>query len=98
MLVVYLGADLVDASAPGVFFFDSALFLGTVVHSKARAGDVAAHPHDGDAAAIDRVATPAAVEAVTMPRAHRRPVHVPPHAPRARDATSGSTPPAAADH
>ena len=43
LLVVYLAVDFVDASAPGVFFFDSALFLGTVVQSKARSVDVVDH-------------------------------------------------------
>ncbi len=43
LLAVYLAADFVDASAPGVFVFDSAFFLGTVVQSKMPSGDVIDH-------------------------------------------------------
>jgi hypothetical protein len=43
LLAVYLAADFLDASAPGVFVFDSAFFLGTVVQSKMRSGDAVDH-------------------------------------------------------
>lgn len=100
VLVLYLAADFVDASAPGVFFFDSALFLGTVVQSKLRAADMAEQPRIASTVSVDL--------APHVPDGARAPTHgiprpsgvVTTHAPLPRDATTRSSPPSAAaeDH
>ncbi len=99
VLVLYLTTDFVDASAPGVFFFDSALFLGTVVQSKLRAADMAEPPRIASTVSVDlapHVPDGARAPTYGIPR----PSSVVTHAPLPRDATATSSPPsvAAEDH
>ena len=96
VLVFYLVADFVDASAPGVFFFDSALFLGTVVQSKARSVDVVDHAHDA-CRALDNGLPTIAHERRSMQRRCRTSLSVTTKTPLARDATFTPTPPAATE-
>ncbi|MBI2204700.1 MAG: hypothetical protein HYU41_12695 [Candidatus Rokubacteria bacterium] len=97
VLVFYLAADFVDASAPGVFFFDSALFLGTVVQSKVRSADAATDPREACVAPAD-VRPPAAEgERASTPGVSRTSVPATVHTPLARSAPSRPNPPAAAE-
>jgi hypothetical protein len=96
VLVIYLAADFVDASAPGVFFFDSALFLGTVVQSKVRSAEAVDRSHDA-CAALDDGRPSLADEQRPIPGLYRTSVLVTTYAPLARNATSTLKSPAAAE-
>lgn len=93
VFVLYLAADFVDASAPGVFFFDSALFLGTVVQSKMRSADAADHAYRAPTA-LSRELSSVAEDRRSVPEVVRRSVVVTTFVPAARDATFTSDPPA----
>jgi hypothetical protein len=98
VFVVYLALDFVDASAPGVFFFDSALFLGTVVQSKVRSVDAVDHA-PAPCMALDHGLPTVASERRPILRDcwTSRPVTT--KTPLARDAISRSAPlPTAEDH
>jgi hypothetical protein len=98
VLVVYLAADFVDASAPGVFFFDSALFLGTVVQSKVRSADAGDQARDAGRAVAEAALTVANDDRL-VPRLSLPPARITTRAPVARSATSKTDPGATAtDH
>jgi hypothetical protein len=91
LLAIYLGVDFVDASAPSVFVFDSAFFLGTVVQSKMRSADAVDHRP---------TPTPLPMHGSPVPAAHeplapvRRPVIlVETYAPLPRDTMRRASPP-----
>jgi len=95
VFVIYLAVDFVDASAPGVFFFDSALFLGTIVQSKARSVDAVDHAPDPCMALHDGLPTVASERPIVRDRWSPRSIAT--QTPLARDAISRSAPPPTAE-
>jgi hypothetical protein len=96
VLVLYLAADFLDASAPGVFVFDSAFFLGTVVQSKVRSGD--ATEYRSTPAPLPLVnSSPSQTVRASVPAVRRTSVLVETYAPLPRDATRRPNPPGVAE-
>jgi hypothetical protein len=95
LLAVYLAADFLDASAPGVLMFDSAFFLGTVVQSKMRSGDTI--DHRSIPAPMPLNGSPAPPLPTPMPVVRQMSVLVEMHGPLPRDATRRSTPPSGSE-
>jgi hypothetical protein len=95
LLAVYLAADFLDASAPGVLMFDSAFFLGTVVQSKMRSGD--AMDHRSLPAPVPMNGSPAPPRHTPLPVVRQLSVLVEMHGPLPRDATRRSNPPSGSE-
>ena len=95
LLAVYLGADFVDASAPGVFMFDSAFFLGTVVQSKMRSGD--AIEYRSLPAPLRMNGSPAPPPPTPILVVRETSVPIEPHRPLPRDTTRRSNPPSGSE-
>jgi hypothetical protein len=91
LLAVYLAADFLDASAPGVFMFDSAFFLGTVVQSKMPSAD--AIDHRSIPAPLPMNASPTPPPPTPRPAVRPTSVLVETRGPLPRDATRRSSPP-----
>jgi hypothetical protein len=95
LLAVYLAADFVDASAPGILMFDSALFLGTVVQSKMPSGDTV--DHRSIPAPLPMKSSPAPSPQTPIPVVRQTSVPVEMQGRRPRDATRRSTPPSGSE-
>jgi hypothetical protein len=95
LLAVYLAADFLDASAPGVFVFDSAFFLGTVVQSKMPSGD--AIDHRSIPAPLPMNASPALPPPTPRPAVRPTSAAVETHGPLPRDTTRRSSPPSVSE-
>jgi hypothetical protein len=95
LLAVYLAADFLDASAPGVLMFDSAFFLGTVVQSKMPSADTI--DHRSIPAPSPMNISPAPSPQTPNPVVRQTSVPVEMHGPLPRHATRRSNPPSGSE-